>query len=73
MALFRLLSSALVGLDHAVNSMRAVVRGKGSRARTQIVFKFDRSLDDPARCFLAWQEGRLRHVRPPLVGHGITL
>jgi hypothetical protein len=39
---------------------------------TDVVFRFDRSLDDPSLWLLTWRDGRLRHVAPPPVGQVVA-
>lgn len=51
-----------------MDGMRAEVLTRGPRGPTRVAFRFDRPLDDPGLWFLAWRDGRLRHVAAPAVG-----
>lgn len=56
-----------------LSGMKATVLQVGEGGAKRIVFRFDRSLDDASIRFLAWQEGRLKHVQPPPVGESLLV
>jgi hypothetical protein len=56
-----------------LNGMRVTVLVMNKNGPTRVEFRFDRPLDDPLFCFMAWKNGRLRQVKLPLVGEALTL
>jgi hypothetical protein len=62
-----------VGDVVALDGMRARVLARNGRGPTRVEFRFDRPLDDPGLCFLAWRGGRLEHVVPPSIGGEMAL
>ena len=57
----------------ALNGMRVTVLAMNKNGPTRVEFRFDRSLDDPRFCFLAWRNGCLRQVQLPPPGESLTL
>lgn len=55
-----------------MRGLRAEVVNRGALGPTDVVFRFDRSLDDPSLWFLTWRDGRLVHVVPPPVGQVVA-
>jgi hypothetical protein len=55
-----------------MRGLRAEVVDRGALGPTDVVFRFDRSLDDPSLWLLTWRDGRLRHVVPPPVGQEMS-
>jgi hypothetical protein len=48
--------------------MQATVADVGRNGPTRVVFRFDRSLDDPTLVLLMWKDGRLQPVEAPAIG-----
>lgn len=57
----------------ALKGMRVTVLAMNKNGQTRVEFRFDRPLDDPRFCFMAWQNGRLRQVKLPSLGGSLTL
>jgi hypothetical protein len=56
-----------------LDGMRTTVLARDRRGPTRVRFQLDRSLDDPAVVFLAWDADRFRQVAVPPIGATISL
>jgi len=57
----------------ALTGMRVTVLAMNKNGPTRVEFRFDRPLDDPQFCFMAWENGCLRQVKLPSPGKSLTL
>jgi hypothetical protein len=57
----------------ALRGMEATVLATAAHGPSRVRIRFDRALDDPSLTLLAWRNGRLRRVDPPLVGGAVAL
>jgi hypothetical protein len=57
----------------AINGLRVTVLAMNKNGPTRVEFKFDRSLDDPSFCFMAWKNDRLLQVKMPPLGESLTM
>ena len=56
-----------------LDGMWVTVLGVGRNGPTRVEFRFNKALEDPSFCFLAWREGRLQRVKPPPLGESLLL
>ncbi len=56
-----------------LDGMRAEVLQMGRIGPSRVEFSFDVPLEDPSLRLLAWEDGRLKAVEPPVVGEAIRV
>jgi len=61
------------GSTYRAAAFIATVVEADPRGFRSVRFEFPASLDDPAYCFLAWRDGRLRRTAPPRIGETRSL
>jgi hypothetical protein len=56
-----------------IDGLWATVLETGRSGPSRVEFRFDRPVDDPTMVLLAWRDGRLQRVAPPVLGESLLL